>query len=383
VCLAAAFGSNQLKKFRSHNPRLRDPGFVFRQSQAGDRPRERMSGKRSMKVAIVGIGHVARHQINAIHQLAGIVDLVGAYDSDMSAPHKRAVPCHFHKSLDDLIENSAADVIVVATSNSDHFATTARLLGAGRAVMVEKPVCENREDLNRLVRLARAGNVFFHVAFHAAFAGDLLWWIENRDALAHRYGPIEQFHMDCFDPYIEQDGSVRKSARGLGGSWYDSGINALSVLGCIADAGSINVVRGHMFASAHIGCDQINGSARFNCYVDGEACTGEINTNWALGLDRKTTMLSYERATILLDHSHEQVIVRDGREPAEIISLQNGLPRLTNHYMGVFRDLEMSFVQQRDNIWLSTQLHELLFAAVNEKYSKQRDNVLNFKRYLG
>jgi UDP-N-acetyl-2-amino-2-deoxyglucuronate dehydrogenase len=105
-----------------------------------------------MKVAIVGLGHVAQHQINAIQQLTGIVDLVGAYDTDAGVIRKRAVPCTFHKSLDDLIEHSTADVVVVSTSNSDHFATTSQLLRAGRAVMVEKPICENRKDLNELFK---------------------------------------------------------------------------------------------------------------------------------------------------------------------------------------------------------------------------------------
>jgi predicted dehydrogenase len=333
-----------------------------------------------MKVAIVGIGHVARHQINAIHQLYGIVDLVGAYDSDLSMPHKRAVPCHFHRSLDDLIENSTADVVVVATSNNDHFATASRLLSAGRAVMVEKPVCENREDLSRL---ARARGQFFHAAFHAAFAGDLLWWIENQNVLAHRYGVLERFHMDFCDPYIERDGSVKECARELGGSWYDSGINALSVLGCIADPGTISVLQGHIFSSPHINCEQIKGSALMGCWVDGENCVGEINTDWALGLDRKVTMLSYSRATILLDHSQEQVVVRDGRESPETISLRNGLPRLTNHYVGVFRDLERTFARRKDNIELSTRLHELLFAAVDESRGEQPSNVRILRRYLG
>ena len=66
-----------------------------------------------------------------------------------------------HSSLDDLIENSSADVVVVSTCNSDHFATASRLLGAGRAVMVEKPVCENPEDLNSLAKSCQASLRYF------------------------------------------------------------------------------------------------------------------------------------------------------------------------------------------------------------------------------
>ena len=162
-----------------------------------------------MKVAIVGIGHIAKHQANAIQQLADTIDLVGAYDRDVSVAQKRVLPCEFHKSLDDLIENSPADIVVVSTTNHDHFATASRLLSAGRAVMVEKPVCEKAEDLQQLVSLAKAGNLFFHTALHATFAADLRWWAEHRQMLAHRFGPVERIQMGFYDPYMERDGTVK------------------------------------------------------------------------------------------------------------------------------------------------------------------------------
>jgi predicted dehydrogenase len=331
-----------------------------------------------MKVAIVGIGHVARYQIDAIRQLSGRVELVGIYDGNDSAGAD--VPCRFHESLDDLIENSPADVVVVSTNNSDHFGTASRLLHAGRAVMVEKPVCETREDLRKLERLARSRNLFFHAALHAAFGVDVLWWMEQRAALGRRYGRITHFDMGFYDPYIERDGSVRSCALGLDGSWYDSGINALSVLARIADPASIEVESANMFASPHLPCAQINGAARFRCLVDGLATLGEINTDWSLGLDRKMTILSYERATVFLDHSLERVVIWDGRERPEVVPLQNGLPRLTNHYVGVFADLKTAFARRQDNSILSARLHELLIAAVEKKDGEQQTQVWTLRR---
>jgi predicted dehydrogenase len=334
-----------------------------------------------MKVAIVGIGHVARYQIDAIQHLPGMVELVGVCDDDAAA--RPDIACRFHHSLDDLIETSPADIVVVSTNNSDHFGTATKLLKAGRAVMVEKPVCENRDELSRLENLARTSNLFFHAAFHAAFARDLLWWMDGREALATRYGPVIHFDMGFYDPYIERDGAVRKAARGLDGSWYDSGINALTVLARIADPASIRLEGARMFASPHMDCDQINGSARFSCHVDGLACAGDVNTDWSLELDRKRTILSYERATVILDHSLEQVVIRDGRKDPEIISLQNGLPRLTNHYVGVFADLREAFARRQDNSILSAQLHELVFAAVEKAHGERVGSVRNLEHSSG
>jgi hypothetical protein len=334
-----------------------------------------------MKVAIVGIGHVARYQIDAIRHLPGQVELVGIYDGDGAA--RVEIPCRFHRSLDELIETSPADVVVVSTNNSDHFGTASRLINAGRAVMVEKPVCENRDDLRRLQKLARGQGLFFHAAFHAAFGLDLLWWMEQRANLSRRYGAVTHFDMGFYDPYIDREGAVRKGAKGLGGSWYDSGINALSVLARIADPASIEVESANMFASPYVPCEQINGAARFNCLVDGFPCPGEINTDWSLGLDRKMTILSYEGSTVFLDHSLERAVIWDGRDKPEIVSLQNGLPRLTNHYVGVFADLNDAFARREDNSAVSTQLHELLFVAVEQKNAGRQNPVRSLLRSAG
>ena len=325
----------------------------------------RSEPQRRTKVAIVGMGHISRYQVSAIRQLAD-VELVGAYDKktfDKKGGGKRALPCRFYRSLDELIDKSPADVVVVSTPNADHFATASRLISAGRAVLVEKPVCETLAEVKKLAALARARKVFFHTALHAAFARDLEWWLENRDRLARRFGPLTGFQMGFYDPYIERDGTVRDAARGLGGSWYDSGINALSVLEKIADPGSIRVVSGRMFSSAGIACSQVRGTAQLECRVDGVACRGEIDTDWMLGLNRKITILSYARASVILDHSAQTVVIRGPK--TQSVSLQNGKSRLTNQYAGVFRDLAAYYARGKDNAATALRLHELLFAAAN------------------
>jgi D-galactose 1-dehydrogenase len=316
-----------------------------------------------MKVALVGLGHIARHQLEAIRRLKGQIALAGVYDRDPRAPARFGLTCTIHKSLDELIAQSDADVVVVSTPNRDHFATTSRLLKAGRAVMVEKPVCDGQEDLRKLIALAKSRKLFLHAALHAAFARDLNWWTKNRDRLARRFGPLTHFHMGFYDPYIGADGALEASARGLGGSWDDSGINALSVLAAIADPASLKVTAAGMFSTPGIDCLQVNGWARLTAEVEGRACHGQINTDWMLGLNRKTTLLSYPGATILLDHSNQQVVIADKKSRPKTRSLRNGTSRLTNQYVGVFRDLAASFRAGKDNSALSAKLHALLFAA--------------------
>lgn len=316
-----------------------------------------------LKVAIVGVGHIAQHQIEAIAALKSRMALVGAYDRDGGVAAKFSGLCPFHASLDDLIASSPADLVVVSTPNRDHVHTARALLAAGRAVMVEKPVCENAADLGAVMQ--QAGSGFLHTALHAAFAPDLLWWLENRKALASRLGALTRIHMGFYDPYIEADGALVKGALGLGGSWYDSGINALSVLERIADSGTIRLTSAQMLDNPAFACAQVNGRARFALAVDGASCVADLDTDWTLGLNRKTSLLSYTGGAVILDHSAQSVVIREPGGAPQIVSMQNGVSRLTNQYEGVFADMGDAFARGADNRALSTALHDLLFAAAD------------------
>jgi hypothetical protein len=68
---------------------------------------------------------------------------------------------------------------------------------------------------------------------------------------------------------------------------------------------------------------------------------------------------------LILDHSEQQVIVSENGESRVVFNNDNGLPRLTNHYIGVFSDLARQMRSGKDNFAYCQQLHDLLYEAEN------------------
>ena len=95
--------------------------------------------------------------------------------------------------------------------------------------------------------------------------------------------------------------------------------------------------------------------------------TGSIDPNWTIGREKKlsTSGLANTDKKIILDHSAQQVILGEQKQDQLLFSCDNGLPRLTNHYIGVFRDLAQQMNAGNDNSVYCQELHQLLYQAEN------------------
>ena len=113
-----------------------------------------MENEFMIDVGVIGFGLSARafHApiIQAIHgvRLAAIFARTGKFDSN-DYPEVRLV-----RSLDELLVIQSIRLIVVATSNTSHFALVQKCLEAGRDVVVEKPFATSFEEAEQLVALA-------------------------------------------------------------------------------------------------------------------------------------------------------------------------------------------------------------------------------------
>lgn len=316
-----------------------------------------------MKLALVGLGHIARYQLEALAQVEE-VHLVAAHDLE---PERAAIlpdGVVFFSELDDLLSEGGADLIMVSTPNITHYGLGKQVLESGAALLLEKPCCNTEEELDDLVEIAARAGQFFAVALHAAYARDLLWYLERVALGEMDFGPLTSFYAGFFDPYY-QKGEIVLDARGLGGSWFDSGINALSVIGRLIPPAELQLIEGRMTTIDSLDCSEVQGSATFRYPHEGFTGHGIIDTNWTLGLNRKTTRLYYgaTNTEIILHHSKESIFVnRDGRRVLGR-SFQGEYPRLTNHYANLFRDVAARFSRGEDNSEHAAALHRLLFAA--------------------
>ncbi len=109
---------------------------------------------RALRVAVVGAGKMGAHHARVFAcaegaTLAGVLD-VDAHAAESVAQRHGALVL---RSLDEAIER--ADLVVVATPTHLHFAQARRVLAAGRAALVEKPLAPRADDARALCEVAR------------------------------------------------------------------------------------------------------------------------------------------------------------------------------------------------------------------------------------
>jgi D-galactose 1-dehydrogenase len=317
-----------------------------------------------LKVALVGIGRVAQYQIEALSQVPG-VELTDAHDIDIRKAESLPSSVKFHSSLKALLKNSLADIFIVSTPTPTHFQVTVEILAANRSVLVEKPLCTTPAELASLLELVSTSGSFVSTAFHAAFAQDVLWWIDHRARYADQLGPLLGFNSGFFDPYMLH-GALSSDATSLCSAWMDSGINALSVICQFIPASDLELTESRMTVLADRTPLQPQGLAMFRFRNGTSIGHGVIDTNWTSGVDLKTTRLRYANADIVLHHSLESVLMSDAAGSTMIADLRSHNSRLTSHYISLISSVSRDYAEGRSNIQSAALIHDLLFSAMRE-----------------
>lgn len=317
-----------------------------------------------MKLAIIGLGHVTRYQLEAIKHLKDI-DLVAAHDVDSTRSRILPSGVLFFDKLEPLLSHPGIDLILVSTPNKSHYSLGKQVLKNNRPLLLEKPCCDSLEQMNELVDLSLKNHQPFMVALHAAYGRDVLWYEDYLSKSEFNPGPLTSFHAGFFDPYYI-DGHIIPAAKSLGGSWFDSGINALSVIGKFIALDNLHVVEGRMTRISSLPCSEIQGTASFEFKSGKHHGNGIIETNWSLKLNQKITKLQYAftDTQVILDHTNEQVTIKQGGKVLKKKNLQTNFPRLTNHYINLFNDVVNMFNSNNTNLSYAASLHHLLFEAI-------------------
>lgn len=323
-----------------------------------------------VELGIIGLGHVYDWQAKAL-DLVGELQVVGGTDAEREKASKLSSG-RFFDSVDELLSSNIRAVLV-STPPATHHAIATKALEAGKDVLLEKPATLDQDELSDLYARARSSGRLLVVAFHAAFAGDVRWIVEALETGGLDYhGGLDFARMSFFDPYLTPTG-INPAHRALGGSWIDSGINALSVLGSIVT--HVTLVEARVTVLPQV--SELDVASVVDLAITdrntGRRGGASIETNWALGINRKTTSLRFVDGTdVLLDHSGQRVVERssDGSQRT-LADFSRAAPRLVTHYVGVFRDFVKRLRQRDDNEEFTRVTHRLLFEA--------RDRAIRFR----
>jgi len=314
-------------------------------------------------VGIIGLGHVATHQIAAIASSPDFRLRAGC-DPDTSRHSVLGGAATAYTDANRLLEHPDLDVVVVASPNRLHVSHGAQVMAAGKWLFIEKPLAETREEFEKFERYRQEYGGRCTLALHAAFGVELEWYCKMHTTEGVDASTICSFEAEFFDPYIE-NGRVQSRAASLGGSWIDSGINALSVICRLIGPGNL-VVRGSQMERVNeLACTEVQGSVEFEILRPNASGTGRILTSWTAGRDQKRTTIFLDNgdSEIVLDHSAQRVVLKKDGQDQVLFQCENDLPRLTNHYVGAFNDLAAQMNAGEDNFGYGRKLHEFLYQA--------------------
>ena len=116
---------------------------------------------RRVRFAIVGCGRISANHFAALAQHADNAEIVAVCDTDPVALQRAVVQTGAtgYAHLDLLLENSKADVVVLATPSGLHARQAIQIAKAGRHVLSEKPMATKFEDGQAMVRACRDARV--------------------------------------------------------------------------------------------------------------------------------------------------------------------------------------------------------------------------------
>ena len=155
-----------------------------------------------VKVAVLGVGGLGQHhaRIYAEMEQAGDVEFVGLYDPNLERAREIAEKNGVRalESLEAALEQ--ADGVSIVTPTVTHHELASKFLGAGRHVLVEKPITEEADQAAELVQLAQENDRVLQVGhverFNPVF--DYLQSVakEPRFIETHRLSPYPARSMD-------------------------------------------------------------------------------------------------------------------------------------------------------------------------------------------
>ena len=143
-----------------------------------------------VRVVVVGVGSFGRLHARTLSGLAE-ADLVGVVDTNPKAAAELGIPgVRSWSTLDKALAESQAEAYVIATRTDSHVPIAQTVLGAGKAVFIEKPLSVDVQSAASLGPLVSAGSANLMMGHIVLFAAEFQRLLQE----AQERGPIVHFH---------------------------------------------------------------------------------------------------------------------------------------------------------------------------------------------
>jgi predicted dehydrogenase len=106
--------------------------------------------------AIIGCGYWGPNFIRILHQMDNVVlkSVCDIHPQQWSLHQAKHPAIHFTVAVDDIVNDSTIDAVVICTPVSTHFELCKKFLVAGKHVLCEKPLSDNVNDCTTLAAVA-------------------------------------------------------------------------------------------------------------------------------------------------------------------------------------------------------------------------------------
>lgn len=161
--------------------------------------------QKTKNAVIVGFGGMGQQHKRLISSSKHI-NIYGVYDiDDTKTKIGDELGLNTYKSLEEVLEDSAVDLITIATPNHEHKDIAIKALQAGKHVVCEKPVTLNSDELSEILEVRKDSGLEFFVHQNRRWDEDFLIVKEIYDS--KQIGDI--FHIE----------SKVHGSRGIPGDW--------------------------------------------------------------------------------------------------------------------------------------------------------------------
>ncbi|TNF43813.1 MAG: NAD-binding oxidoreductase, partial [Cytophagales bacterium] len=128
--------------------------------------------KSPIRTALVGYGSVAEKMHAPLIDVCPDLDLVAVVERNSNKCESKYPRVKTYRSLDDLLQADAADLICITTPNEFHFPMAKQCLLAGKHVVVDKPVTVHSWEAEELQTIASEKGLVCSVFHNRRYDGD-------------------------------------------------------------------------------------------------------------------------------------------------------------------------------------------------------------------
>src|SRR5689334_16657603 len=170
-----------------------------RASRSSDVQRDSRVSERSLRVAVIGVGHLGRHHARLLATIPGVtltavVDTIPDRAVAAAEPAKARALTDFREVIDDV------DAVTIAVPTEQHRDVAMPFLERGVAVLVEKPIARSLVEAQELLAAARASGAILAVGhterYNPAVAAVLPLVTRPRFIEVHRLGAFPDRSLD-------------------------------------------------------------------------------------------------------------------------------------------------------------------------------------------